>query len=69
MADPAIRIVALTVTEGGYYIDPATKGFDAEHPDIQHDAQTPGHARDRLWRDGRGAETAPCRRASARSPA
>ena len=25
MADPAIRIVSLTVTEGGYYIDPVTK--------------------------------------------
>lgn len=42
MADPAIRIVALTVTEGGYYIDPATKGFDASHPDIRHDAENPG---------------------------
>ena len=42
MADPAIRIVALTVTEGGYYIDPATNGFDATHPDIQHDAENPG---------------------------
>ena len=41
MADPAIRIVALTVTEGGYYIDPVTKGFDANHPDIQHDAAHP----------------------------
>lgn len=41
MADPAIRIVALTVTEGGYYIDPATKGFDATHPDIVHDAANP----------------------------
>ncbi|MFA8444144.1 mannitol dehydrogenase family protein [Yoonia sp.] len=41
MADPAIRIVSLTVTEGGYYIDPATKGFDAAHPDIVHDAATP----------------------------
>ena len=41
MADPAIRIVALTVTEGGYYIDPVTKGFDASHPDIQHDAANP----------------------------
>lgn len=38
MADPAIRIVALTVTEGGYYTDPASGGFDATHPDIQHDA-------------------------------
>lgn len=41
MADPAIRIVALTVTESGYYIDAVTKGFDAQHPDIQHDAAHP----------------------------
>jgi mannitol 2-dehydrogenase len=41
MADPAIRIVALTVTEGGYYIEPATEGFDAAHPDIKHDAAYP----------------------------
>ncbi len=41
MADPSIRIVALTVTEGGYYIDPVSKGFDAAHPDIQHDAAHP----------------------------
>ncbi len=38
MAEPAIRIVALTVTEGGYYLDPATKSFDPTHPDIVHDA-------------------------------
>ncbi len=41
MAEPDIRIVALTVTESGYYIDPVTKGFDATHPDIQHDAEQP----------------------------
>lgn len=41
MADPAIRIVALTVTESGYFIDPVTGGFDAQHPDIQHDAAHP----------------------------
>ncbi|MEL7271802.1 MAG: mannitol dehydrogenase family protein [Pseudomonadota bacterium] len=41
MADPAIRIVSLTVTEGGYYMDPATKAFDADHDDIRHDAQNP----------------------------
>ncbi|MEM6373808.1 MAG: mannitol dehydrogenase family protein [Pseudomonadota bacterium] len=41
MADPAIRIVALTVTEGGYYIDPVTKAFDADHPDMQYDAANP----------------------------
>ena len=45
MAEPEIRIVALTVTEGGYYIDPVTKGFDAAHPDIQHDAANPDRPR------------------------
>ncbi|WP_204113123.1 mannitol dehydrogenase family protein [Shimia biformata] len=41
MAQPDIRIVALTVTEGGYYTAPATKGFDFSHPDIVHDAAHP----------------------------
>ncbi|MEM6941903.1 MAG: mannitol dehydrogenase family protein [Pseudomonadota bacterium] len=41
MADPAIRIVSLTVTEGGYYIDPATKQFDPTHPDIVFDRAHP----------------------------
>lgn len=45
MADPAIRIVALTVTEGGYYVDPVTGGFDAGHPDMQHDAAHPDSPR------------------------
>jgi mannitol 2-dehydrogenase len=45
MADPAIRIVSLTVTEGGYYIDPATGAFDAGHPDIVHDAANPDRPR------------------------
>ena len=38
LADPLIRIVSLTVTEGGYYIDPASQKFDPEHPDIVRDA-------------------------------
>lgn len=41
MAEPGIRIVSLTVTEGGYYQDSATRGFDAAHPDIRHDASHP----------------------------
>lgn len=41
MADPAIRIVSLTVTEGGYYTDAVTKAFDAEHPDIVYDSRHP----------------------------
>jgi mannitol 2-dehydrogenase len=38
LADPAIRIVSLTITEGGYYIDPASQKFDPTHPDIVYDA-------------------------------
>jgi mannitol 2-dehydrogenase len=38
LADPAIRIVSLTITEGGYYIDPASQKFDPTHPDITYDA-------------------------------
>lgn len=41
MADPAIRIVSLTVTEGGYYINAKTGSFDAAHPDIVADAHAP----------------------------
>ena len=40
MSDPAIRIVSLTVTEGGYY-QTATGGLDVAHPDIAHDAANP----------------------------
>lgn len=45
MADPAIRIVSLTVTEGGYFVDPVSKSFDADHPDIRHDAGHPDRPR------------------------
>jgi mannitol 2-dehydrogenase len=38
LADPAIRIVSLTITEGGYYIDPASQRFDPTHNDIAYDA-------------------------------
>ncbi|MEP1536968.1 MAG: mannitol dehydrogenase family protein [Paracoccaceae bacterium] len=41
IVDPSIRIVSLTVTEGGYYIDPVTGGLDESHEDIQHDAHNP----------------------------
>jgi len=40
MSDPQIRIVSMTVTEGGYY--QAEDGtLDVNHPDIQHDAANP----------------------------
>ncbi len=41
MADPAIRIVSLTVTEGGYFVDPATGAFDPAHPEIVADGAKP----------------------------
>lgn len=44
MADPLIRIVSLTVTEGGYYLD-AQGAFDATAEDIRHDAANPATPR------------------------
>lgn len=41
MSQPHIRIVSLTVTEGGYYVDPATGRFDPTHPDIVADGKNP----------------------------
>ncbi|WP_174804138.1 mannitol dehydrogenase family protein [Martelella limonii] len=41
LANPAIRIVSLTVTEGGYFIDPATGKFDPQHPAIVADGENP----------------------------
>jgi mannitol 2-dehydrogenase len=38
MADPATRIVSLTVTEGGYNIHAVTGRFDETNPDVVHDA-------------------------------
>jgi mannitol 2-dehydrogenase len=41
LADPAIRIVSMTITEGGYFIDPASGVFDPKHPHIAADAGNP----------------------------
>jgi mannitol 2-dehydrogenase len=43
MTDPAVRIVSLTVTEGGYNVDAVTGAFDAGNPAVQADL-TPGAA-------------------------
>lgn len=43
LMDPAIRIVSMTITEGGYYIDPATGKFDPRHPDIVADGRSPSN--------------------------
>jgi mannitol 2-dehydrogenase len=39
MAAPSTRIVSLTVTEGGYNLDPVTGEFNASHPGVQHDLE------------------------------
>lgn len=41
LADPAIRIVSLTITEGGYFIDAATGRFDPSNAAIVADAERP----------------------------
>lgn len=39
MASPEIRIVSLTVTEGGYNVNPVTGEFDAEDPAVRADLE------------------------------
>lgn len=41
LADPAVRVVTLTVTEKGYCHSPATGRLDLTHPDILHDLANP----------------------------
>lgn len=40
-ADPAIRLITMTVTEKGYCHIPATGELNLEHPDIRHDIASP----------------------------
>ena len=60
LTDPKIRIVSLTVTEGGYYVSPATQHFDPGHPDIAADARNSRFAQDGFRPHRRRAEKAPC---------
>ena len=41
MAAEETKIVSLTITEGGYNVDPDTGEFDASNPDVQHDIANP----------------------------
>ncbi|WP_424830279.1 mannitol dehydrogenase family protein [Ruegeria sp.] len=45
MVEPSIRIVSLTVTEGGYFLDANTGTFNTNHEDIRHDAENPDQPR------------------------
>ena len=41
MAAPECRIVSLTITEGGYYVNEGSGEFDQNHADIQRDLANP----------------------------
>jgi mannitol 2-dehydrogenase len=41
MTDPAIRIVSMTITEGGYFINPSSGAFDPADRNILKDAANP----------------------------
>lgn len=45
IADPAVRIVTLTVTEKAYGIDPTTGGLDERHEAMRHDLKDPSSPR------------------------
>ncbi len=41
MASPECRIVSLTITEGGYFVNQGTGQLDEAHPDLRHDLASP----------------------------
>lgn len=41
LTDPAIKIVSMTITEGGYFINAANGNFDLDDPAIVKDSQNP----------------------------
>ncbi|GGE15258.1 mannitol 2-dehydrogenase [Aureimonas endophytica] len=41
LATPEIRIVSMTITEGGYFLDPAKGVFDPNHPAMVEDGRNP----------------------------
>jgi mannitol 2-dehydrogenase len=45
MASERVRVVSLTITEGGYNLDPDTGEFDAGDPEVAHDLERPGEPR------------------------
>ena len=45
LTDPALRIVTLTITEGGYHVDPGSGAFVTDHPDVAYDLAGKGAPR------------------------
>ncbi len=48
MANPAVKIVSMTITEKGYCHNPATGDLQLDHPDIIHDLAQPDAPRSAL---------------------
>lgn len=44
LTDPQTKIVSLTVTEGGYYLDQGSGELEQEHPNLQQDLNNSGQA-------------------------
>jgi len=65
MADPACRIISLTVTEKGYCYSPATASLDENHVDIIHDLANPATPRSAI---GFIVEALACRCAKGTEP-
>jgi mannitol 2-dehydrogenase len=65
LCDPAIRIVTMTLTEGGYNIDDETHAFKLQAPDIVHDLAHPATPRTAF---GYVAEALSRRRAKGMAP-
>jgi mannitol-1-phosphate/altronate dehydrogenase len=65
LCDPAIRIVTMTLTEGGYNIDDETHAFKLQAPDIVHDLANPTKPRTAF---GYVAEALSRRRAAGMAP-
>src|ERR1700733_12077847 len=42
LGDPHTRIVSLTITSNGYFLNPVTDQFDADHPDVRSDLASSG---------------------------
>ena len=59
MAAPETRIVSLTITDRGYYVNHGTGQFDDRHPDILHDLAQPAPPGRDVRLPGRGARPPP----------
>ena len=59
---PATGIVSMTVTEGGYFINPSTGAFDPENTSDRRRRRTTRRAQDGVWPDPRRPPRPPRRR-------